>query len=498
MRVSFHCFTTDKANGGALYFYSEATRLLSNLDGSIASPAPHDIHAVLEAGRPSEITRHLDEGDVLVSNIGPYAHLYHYLREVQGGRFRIVRDVRTSSWAGFLLQEQLAGPLTRPGDLVVFPSEFCRQYFMRRFPTFLNGSNTAVSYPMTSSFPSLARRAHCGTRRSRIGYIGRFEDDKNFGQVLDAFAIIFSKDRCASLHLAGAVNPFSQFNSLRAIKRYLAGKAVPPNKIHYYGQLRYSEIWRFFSEIDVLLFLAVSSVESLGRVMLEGQHAGVPVVAAHYAAAAEVLPVGNLVAANFVSERRFDTLRSFSFGTVKLEDVAAAVECAQVGDRCSEELPYQPTTYLAYVTGSRNPDKPGELSQPTRTFIDAVRLTGDGPVLDANGSLSLLERLFRHYREYTDNRLWPRVRCHAKWLVKPPGHALQRTLHLQRLIAPEGRFEAVHAREHCWAAGYVPQIELASDVLRGDRACDAVMTQFGSGRVLDGLGVPEEGSRCQI
>jgi len=465
MRVSFHSFTTKKANSGALYFYSEASKLLASLDPSVATAVPHDIYSLLqEDGLPS-LVRSLEEGDVLVSNIGPYAHLYHYLREAYGRRFSIVRDVRTSSWAGYLLQERLAGPLTRPGDLVLFPSEFCRQYFIRQFPSFINADNTAVCYPMAVSFPHIAREANVGKPRLRVGYIGRFEDDKNFGQVLDAFAMIFRDDRRASLHLAGAIHRSSRFRSVSAIQHYLSSKAVPRDRVQYYGQLAYKDIWKFFGNIDILLFLALSSVESLGRVLLESQHAGVPTVAAHYAAAAEIVPADNLLTPHFSVGRRFDSLGSFSFGTVRLDDVVAAAQRARVGDRRSEAICYQPRTYIEYVLGTRRPDQLKPLSSPTEAFIDAIRLSGDVSGSNSNEVLPLLDQLVQSYRRYNDNRLWPRVVGFTNSLMKPQGHALQRTLRLQRLVLPARRFEAVHAREHCWAAGYFPQVELAADAL---------------------------------
>jgi glycosyltransferase involved in cell wall biosynthesis len=472
VNISFHSAHTDHARGGALYFYSTISGLLSSLQSPLMRPRPHDFFQLIS---DPEIERlnwasSLGSADVLVCNVGPYAHLYHYLRERYDGRFRIVRDVRTSSWSGFLLQEALCGPLTRQDDLVIFPSEFCRRYFINAFPTHLNENNTVVSYPLDISFP----QPIAGVRRSgqksdpiRLGYIGRISADKNVDQVLDLFSNLATSTRTPiSLHLAGPFDRTWIHGSLRKIRRRTGSLA---DRIIYYGDLPYRKIWEYFQQIDVLLFPAMSSVESLGRVLLEAQHSGVPVVAADYAAASEVLPESNLVAPILHTNRDFDLLASFSFGRLDLDDMRTAM--LHLG--CYETLAprYHADWYLRAVIDGNREESTLPLSATSRAFIRAIRFIGL-PSYSCPEAMAMCERLVQFYRRYNDNRLWPRLTLAVGSIAQKPLTLSRLGLYAHRLTHPHERLTLGHAREHCLAAGFRPRLRLAADTFIARRAVD--------------------------
>ena len=47
----------------------------------------------------------------VISNVGPHAHYYFYIREKYNLRYKIIRDARTALWSSYLLQEHLSQPL---------------------------------------------------------------------------------------------------------------------------------------------------------------------------------------------------------------------------------------------------------------------------------------------------------------------------------------------------------------------------------------------------
>lgn len=463
MRISYHHYETKKANNGALYFYTEASRLLSELSVEGVSVEPHNFFEIAQLN-PAEIAsfvRGLGRSDVLVSNVGPYAHLYHYLRERYGGNFRILRDVRTSSWAGYLLQEELAGPLTRPGDLVLFPSEFCRRYFCRHFANHLNASNTAVCYPLTHSFPAIGVATKRNLQNApRIGYLGRIGHDKSIRRLIEFFSMVYHDDRKATLHLAGHI---SEIRGLQKIQRQLISLGVPADRLKYHGHMPYTGIWRFFEQIDTFFYPMASSVESFGRVLVEAQHAGVPTVAADYGAAAEILPRGNLLDLDFFTDREFDLSNIFSFGEVRLDHALETMQRSQVGEPLSRAACYQPKTYLDFVLGERQPDALKALSPLTQAFIDAGTIRHDTLYTNNEDLLQVLECLFVSFRHYNNNDFTSRlVRCATAMFGVSP-YANRRVLFLNRLLDPEERMIPRHAIEHCSVVGYRPHITLSGN-----------------------------------
>ncbi len=481
MKIAYHPFDTARTQGGALYYYSEVARILSALKAVQAEVIPHSFFDLLGADERAQgaFVGSLGAEDVLVSNVGPYAQFYHYLRERYEGRFRIVRDVQTSSWAGYLLQEALSGPMTRPRDRIVFPSEFSRSYFLSLFPRHLAPHNTVVAYPLASSFPSgLERRARTG---ARLGYLGRLADDKNIAQLLDIFVLYARAEPSASLHLAGPLDRHCAHPTMAAVRRYLRRRGVAASRVRYYGNLPYARIWQFYRDIDVFLFPALSSVESLGRVLLEAQYAGVPTVAADYAAASEILPSPNLIAPNFHVQRRFSTLETFSFGTVSVSDALRAIAVATVGDPSGTATRYRNDTYLRAVLQS-HATEPAGLSSAARAFIAALRYEDLHVAGDATAATCA--HLLAFHRRYNDNRLPQRVALCAAALSAGNPYSIRYALYLNRLFLPNSRVELSHAREHCWIAGYRPSLQLDAQTIARNgssaRLCSSAATLAGA------------------
>ncbi|MCU7912196.1 MAG: glycosyltransferase family 4 protein [Candidatus Thiodiazotropha sp. (ex Lucinoma aequizonata)] len=453
MKISYHDIRTHQADGGALYYYSEVSQLISEDKFAHASAEPHDIFQLCASSESeqSKFVQRLGHQDVLVSNIGPYAHLYHYLRERYDGSFRIIRDVRTSSWSGFLHQELLSGPLSRRDDAVIFPSEFSRRYFMQRFPDSLHDDNAMVCYPLTASFPSHVERTR-SNHRYRVGYIGRLSNDKNFHQVLGIFARYYKDTNGkASLYLAGPFDANSTFRSKRAILRALKRVGVPADRITYLGNLAYREIWRFYANIDVLLFPALASVESMGRILIEAARARLPVIAATYAASPELANIEDLATTYHELDRTFQLNSIFSFGHIDKVDAAQRLSSARVIDDCSRFPRYQPSTYYNILLG-RNNNQALELHPIIAAFIDALQVTHLSP-LTRNEAMTQCSTLLGYFRRYNDNHLLARFSL----LMANMSFSFEKAeIYINRILYPNRRFLLAHARAHCRYVDFSP------------------------------------------
>lgn len=382
--------------GGAPINYSEVHRLLSSSwKGPVKS---HDLFRAISDDGLAALARELRLADIVVSNAGPYAHIYHYLRERFGGRYRIIRDVRTAAWAPYLAQEWLCAKLTRPGDLVIFPSEYARGFFLRVFDHITLG-NSRVLYPFADHLPRPTPRTP--SSRLRIGYLGRLSLDKNLPFVFELAGRLAS-ERDTELQIAGPFYPpisgLSQGNDLYE----LAGThGLAGGRVLYQGALAPDSIWDFLSRIDVLYFPSASSHETFGRVIAEAGHAGIPVVASNFAAAPELLPHSQLVPLEFTVNRTWQMRSPFPFGTPDTAVAASLMLSEPVPVNFSGAEHYQGRTFIQTLAGD-TPEKlePPRLATLTRSFLGMVRIEGIPMLSSADAmegcrrSVSVMQALF--------------------------------------------------------------------------------------------------------
>jgi len=241
---------------GANLYYQETQQLLrSDARVGLAFHSLPDLFQV-----PPKVR----DDDVMLSSAGPYAYVYHLLRERMKGRFRIVRDVQATFHAGYFLQERLCAAGMRDGDLVLFPSEYCRAAYLAHFEH-LDEGNTAVCYPLPP-VPELQRPTQRKT--IHLGYLGRVTAEKNVDQLPALMRGLADAGMSAELSVIGQKE----------------GNAQPPS-----ARLSHEEAMRHLAGLDLLLHPSTSSLESLGRVLLEAGALGVPALAADHAAAPELL-----------------------------------------------------------------------------------------------------------------------------------------------------------------------------------------------------------------
>jgi hypothetical protein len=398
MRVHLHDYAAEDLHGkldGAVLMHSEMASLLASRHEVV----PHDLRCgrrVLAAVRPD---------DVVYAGCGPYAYLYHLWREQSGTSFRIVREVHTTLWSGFWAQEELCAPYLRPGDLVLFPTEFARRLFVAHLPS-VELENSAVAYPMLHRLPRRTPK-RASTAVLRLGYLGALSDAKNFDQVIAVFAACHrASGGRATLTFAGKPSETERHWNVDAVRRELARAGVPQSAVVALGTLAPTQVATLFDAVDVLLFPSTASRESLGRVIIEALAHGVPVVAPDVGAPVELLPIRNLLPTDLNLDRSFTMGRIEALGRV---DAGAATEMLLERDfeaaAFRAEHPYSPSAFWQALEG--HPDEDHAANGFDSTLLDALDVT-PRPPLDAEQSCLEAEALFTAFHDRRDTYL---LRC---------------------------------------------------------------------------------------
>lgn len=299
MLVSYHKFRLENELfiDGANLYSVENSKLIEELKGTYCfTTLSHDIKSVASG---KEDFSKLKSDDVVISNAGPYAFLYHYIREKKGLDFRIIRDVQTAFWQGYFLQEKLCGSYTREGDSILFLSEFQRQLFIKLFPESLNEENTFVCAPFVHFFPKKLPTEEKDYDGLTLGWIGRVTHEKGFHVALEAFIMAKKQLENVRMIIAGGRSP-AKFKNWVSLK--LTKNKIGPDAFIHLNQgkpIPSSSIWNVYKKCDVFLFPSVSPNEALGRVMVEAAYCKIPVIAAYHAATPEVLEKKNLLPVNY-------------------------------------------------------------------------------------------------------------------------------------------------------------------------------------------------------
>lgn len=272
---------------GTNLYYDEISKLLIEQNNS----KPHNIRNILLGKEKFNFKNN----DVLLSNIGPYAFIYHFLRKKYNLNFKIIRDIQTSFWPGYLLQEKLCEDYTQEGDKVLFLSEFTRQLFIKLFPKSLNENNTFVCAPFRHFFPKKIKR-EINDKNFTLGWVGKVTEEKNFDQILEAFSRI--KKEIENSHFL-IVGERCSWKMKKNIEQRLVRNDIPKDSFTLLTNVPHKNIWDLYKKLDIFLFPSTSLNESLGRVILEAGYCGIPVIAAHYATAPQLLDKKNLLSVSY-------------------------------------------------------------------------------------------------------------------------------------------------------------------------------------------------------
>lgn len=384
MKIHSHIFTKKvRADivDGAILMHQEMLRILK----AEFTLVPHDITDGIDC------LKAVENGDVVYAGTGPYAYLYHYWREKTGKDFRIIREVHTSFWSAYWTQEELCEPMHRDGDIALFPTDYTRCLFEKHFDYGGKGS-AKVLYPFIESIDtSKALDARSKPRdRMNVGYLGALSDAKNFDQVMQSFAGVYSENSLATLHIAG--KPNNEKWSFSGIMDQAKAFGIDKDAVSHYGILPRDQLAEFFNTIDVLVFPSTASRETLGRVVIEAAKFNVPVLGANIGPCVELLPKENLLKTRLKTGSDFTMGRCVALGEVSNEELTHKI-LERTYKQVLQSQVLLPYKYATFTETLFDDCLDAVYQESDRTIVDAVNI-GSRTQTSVDHALSTIEAYF--------------------------------------------------------------------------------------------------------
>jgi len=389
MKVGLNRYITDSSlpqKDGVNLAHENITGLMSDICHEEIDVEFHDFNELLRSDIDTVRIR-LKDLDCIISNVGPHAHYYFWLREKCGLSFRIIRDVRTAIWSSYLLQEYLIAPLLRANDTLLVASYYTQAIYHKFFPH-LRKSISIKCYPLTASFPHndlINGKRYPLDGSFTIGYIGRLSEDKNFPQLIDLIISLNKRGQkkyrlvaCGDVH-SNSCEPNEIINRLKC--------SLGEGDFFIYEDARpHDQIWSLLFSFDLMIFPSTSNLETFGRVLVEASYAKVPVIAADHAAACELVPTQNLCDVTYNTNDNFSAHFDHCLGQIKTEDVESKIlnDKVQVSD-CFEAFKTHTDLFVNllkvadYETLLKMTQDPN-LSRNQMKFIDRIRCSLPEPL----------------------------------------------------------------------------------------------------------------------
>jgi len=397
MRVTLHDYQTDSSlpqKDGVNLAHENIAALLKTAQADVLEVHFHDFNRLLSDEAYALAV--LGNTDCVISNVGPHAHYYFYLRHHHKLRFRIIRDVRTAIWSSYLLQEHLCKPFLQAEDLLLVASNYTRGLYEKIFPH-LTRFPCFRCYPLTVQFPEvLPRRPPKRNGEPMVlGYIGRLSEDKNFPELV---TLIIELNRryprqykllaCGDVHSASC-NP-------EKIQLRIQSALGEGDYFEYLPSRPHSEIWSVLRRFDVKLFPSTSNLETFGRVIIEASYAGIPVICGAHAAAPELLPAEALCPVDYFTGRTFNTHFDHSLGKVSTHNILQTLSGSLPSPDCHLEFLAHPQKFLELLTLGRDAVArfdPLSLKPAQEEFINTLELDMPPPLNQAAATQAISQIL---------------------------------------------------------------------------------------------------------
>lgn len=398
MKVGIHRYTTDPSlpqkDGVNLAHENITTIMARHHDGF--EVVFHDINDLLKL-EISEAKSRLENLNCIVSNLGPHAHYYFWLREKCNLNFRIIRDVRTAIWSSYLLQEYLIAPLIRPYDTLLTASYYTQAIYHKFFPS-LKNSITVKCYPLTVSFPKKIpyKKKSNVADVFTIGYIGRLSEDKNFPQLVDLI-ISLNKKKTKHFRLLACGDVHSESCSPDYVSNRIKLELGDGDYFVYKTSRPNDEIWNLLSSFDLMIFPSTSNLETFGRVLVEASYYKIPVISADHAAANELVPKKNLCDVMYKTDKNFSAHFDHCLGQISIADVENKILKNNIkASKSFEEFESHTELFLKIVKNSDDKAlykcvETPPLSFNQKKFVDSLHLDIPKPLSKSSAMKKISE-----------------------------------------------------------------------------------------------------------
>lgn len=397
MRITLHDYVTDPhlpQKDGVNLAHENIAAMMKAYIGEKLDVAFHDFNRLL--ADESYALEVLANTDCVISNVGPHAHYYFYLRERYRLTYRIFRDVRTAIWSSYLLQEHLCAPYLRAEDVLMVASHYTRGLYEKIFPH-LRSHACFRCYPLAVNFPEElpARRERGFDEPFILGYIGRLSEDKNFPDLV-SLLIGLNSDRPGHFKLVACGDIHSASCRPELIQSRVRKALGDGDYFEYLPSRRNEDIWELLRRFDVMLFPSTSNLETFGRVLVEASYAGLPVICGAHAAAPELMPESSLCPVDYRFDESFSTHYDHCMGIINIRHMAEAVTSGklQLPD-CHRDFLRHPEKFISALSMSApeiNRLDPLAMKSVQRRLIESIDVDLP-PALDldaANAAIDLL------------------------------------------------------------------------------------------------------------
>lgn len=133
-----------------------------------------------------------------------------------------------------------------------------------------------LKLPPTAWLESVPRVETVGKSAMRIGFVGRFVEEKGLPVLLDAFSRFLEKSPGSRLVLVGDSSGVAGGGVLSKIQSRIESLGAA---VELHGRVDEAELWSIYSGLDVLALPSVNRYEAFGMVQIEAMMAGALVVA---------------------------------------------------------------------------------------------------------------------------------------------------------------------------------------------------------------------------
>ena len=336
---------------------------------------------------PKKLLKKLSRIDIVYANCGPLAAFLYYLRDLHKLKFQIVAELRTIAWIGYIFLDFIISFFQEKKDIIVHPSHFSRKLWVNS----RGDRNDIFYYPLgekkTNTDLTIPKRQVCA-------YFSRITSDKGFHIIPDVIERL--------IQYGWTISKFFFCGPLFDRKLYKQTSDRLSNlniSSKYFGELSHENAMELMNNTDVVLFPSLSSIESLGRVIIESYLKNKLIFTADYGSARYLVTQHYRLPVELKTISSGSTIMPFPIGEWKLNDWQPPslnnIMFSFEPEWCNQYISYEGSFYNTIVNGFR-------YNSPTPN--PQINFTIMWPDRMANDPIEICKKIFSQLSVTTKNR----------------------------------------------------------------------------------------------